>query len=143
MPYVANGPNTRQQKIATEPRHMIARGVSPMPSQPGVTLEADPSVHSGLPEPTEWIDDLLKEAFDKAKEPPALRLADILHEIVGTLTRYLYFPHPAIATLIACWIAMTYCFQEFRYSGYLAISVKQTRERENATSGTAERILKR
>lgn len=71
--------------------------------------------------PTDWIDEMLKEAFHKAQGQPPLRLADILHEIVSTLTRYVHFPQPAIAMLIACWIAMTYCFREFRYSGYLAI----------------------
>ncbi|MBX3348862.1 MAG: DUF3631 domain-containing protein [Nitrospira sp.] len=85
------------------------------------TSTDDPFIGATQPEPTDWIDALLKEAYAKAQDPPPIRLADILHEIVSTLAHYLYFPHPATAMLIACWIAMTYCFREFKYAGYVAI----------------------
>lgn len=95
-----------------------------MTLEPRVTLDADHSVDVGQPTPTDWIDVMLKEAFDKAQDVPLLRLADILDEIALTLTRYLYFPQPATAMLITCWLAATYCFRQFSYSGYLAIRSK-------------------
>lgn len=89
-----------------------------------VTLGADPSLEPVTATPMDWIDELLKEAFEMAQRPPALRLADLLDEIAFTLSRYLYFPHPATAMLIASWIAATYCFRGFSYCGYLAIRSK-------------------
>ncbi len=44
---------------------------------------------------------------------------------MNAVTQYLYFPHPATGTLLACWMATTYCFREFKYSGYLAIQSKE------------------
>jgi hypothetical protein len=66
-------------------------------------------------------EDALKEAIESTKQKPGLHLADLLEEIKYYLARYVYFPDPPVASLVACWIAMTYCFEEFYYSGYLAI----------------------
>lgn len=68
-----------------------------------------------------YYTDSNKEADQYLSQVPALRLADLIEEISTTLTRYIHFSNPMLATLLACWIAMTYCFEEFYYSGYLAI----------------------
>jgi hypothetical protein len=108
-----------------------------------VTLDTDGGINRVTQRPTDFIDEILKEAFDNAQEPPPLRLTDILHEIVNTLTQYLYFSQPATAMLIACWIAMTYCFREFRYSGYLAIQSSGPGKRQNPPAGTTECLFQR
>ena len=90
-----------------------------------VTCDAESSLVPLAPAPSDWIDDLLKEAFEKTQNPPDLRLTDLLEELAFTLSRYLYFPHPAAAMLIACWIAATYTYRTFTYCGYVAIHSKK------------------
>ncbi|WP_447599977.1 hypothetical protein [Nitrospira sp. Nam80] len=63
----------------------------------------------------------LQEAIKSAQESVGLRLADLLEEIKHYLTQFVYFPYPSVASLVACWVALTYCYEEFYYSGYLAI----------------------
>ena len=48
------------------------------------------------------------------------RLADLLDEIAHTITCYVKLPKKELAVLIALWLAGTYCYQLFRYFGYLA-----------------------
>jgi hypothetical protein len=55
------------------------------------------------------------------KEERPIYLADVLHEIVYYIQRYFSLPNPAIAMLIACWIANTYGYRAFRYVGYLTL----------------------
>jgi len=113
------GPHPAPTNIAD-----IDRGAFLMVLEHGVALHADCEINLSPQQPTDCIDDMLKEAFHSAQDPPPLRLADILQEIEGALTYYICFPHPAMATLIACWLAGTYCFREFSYCGYLAIRSK-------------------
>ena len=86
-----------------------------------VTLDAEPTMEVGDPEPPVWIDDILQEAYEQAQAPPPVRLADLLEDLAFHLSRYLYFPQPATAMLVACWLTMTYCFREFSYCGYVAV----------------------
>lgn len=51
--------------------------------------------------------------------PP--RLADLLDEIDVLVRRFVKLPNPALAMLLAVWIAGTYTFDRFRYCGYLAL----------------------
>ena len=70
-----------------------------------------------------------KEKFQAAgtattavQEPPLKpRLADLLDEIARTIKQFVKLPKPELAIVIALWIALTYCFQHFRYCGYLAL----------------------
>src|SRR5262249_32747122 len=50
-----------------------------------------------------------------------LPLAAIIAQIVDLLRLYISWPTPAIPTLIAVWTVGTYCFEVFRYFGYLAL----------------------
>jgi hypothetical protein len=50
-----------------------------------------------------------------------IRLEDLLETIETTLIRFIDFEDDALATVIACWIAQTYCYESFDYCGYLAI----------------------
>jgi Protein of unknown function (DUF3631) len=50
--------------------------------------------------------------------PP--RVADLLDETAHLIVKYVRLPAPALAVLVACWIALTYTYQRFRYCGYLA-----------------------
>ncbi len=54
-------------------------------------------------------------------EPQPARLADLLDELDGLIRRFVKLPNPALAVLIALWIAGTYSFHHFRYCGYLAL----------------------
>lgn len=53
--------------------------------------------------------------------PPTPRLADLLDEIDHTIRQYVKLPVLKLAVVIALWIALTYCFKQFRYCGYLAL----------------------
>jgi hypothetical protein len=52
---------------------------------------------------------------------PTPRLADLLDEIDHTIRQYVKLPVLKLAVVIATWIALTYCFEQFRYCGYLAL----------------------
>lgn len=54
-------------------------------------------------------------------QPPETRLGDLIEEIQTTLTRFIDFDDESLSTVIACWIAQTYCYECFDYCGYLAI----------------------
>ena len=86
--------------------------------------EATAVIVSSEQEPVDWVDELLREGYEQAQAPPPVRLADLLDELAFILRHYLYFPNPATTMLLPCWMAMTYCFQEFKYAGYLAIRSK-------------------
>ena len=64
----------------------------------------------------ELMDRLSKQMV---KAPPqdhsGLRLGDLIDAIVRILTKYVDFAHRDIPVLIACWIALTYCFEVFQY----------------------------
>jgi hypothetical protein len=51
----------------------------------------------------------------------AVRLAEMLDELESYIRKYSALPHPSVASLIACWIANTYTYEEFRYCGYLVL----------------------
>src|SRR5690348_14379431 len=51
--------------------------------------------------------------------PPCL--ADLLDESAHLILRYVRLPVPWLAVLVACWIALTYSYGNFRYCGYLAL----------------------
>jgi hypothetical protein len=59
-------------------------------------------------------------APDTTSEGNAPRLADLLDEVAHLILRYVRLPAPALAVLVACWIALTYTYERFRYCGYLA-----------------------
>lgn len=52
---------------------------------------------------------------------PTPRLADLLDEADHLLRQYVTLPKPDLAMLIAVWLAQTYCFDQFRYCGYLTL----------------------
>lgn len=54
-------------------------------------------------------------------EPAPPCLADLVDEIAATILRHALLPADEIATLVSLWIAGTYCFRGFRYTGYLAL----------------------
>ncbi len=56
-----------------------------------------------------------------ASPPLARRLADLLDEIASLIGKFVALPHPDLSLLVGCWIAQTYCFERFRYCGYLAL----------------------
>lgn len=68
-----------------------------------------------------YFNDSIFEAIEFAKQVPSKRVADTLEEISAALRTYIHFSDPSTAMLVACWIAMTYCFKDFYYSGYIAI----------------------
>ena len=49
------------------------------------------------------------------------RLADLLDEAAHLITRYAKLPFRELSVLVACWIALTYIYEHFRYCGYLAL----------------------
>jgi hypothetical protein len=53
--------------------------------------------------------------------PAPVRLADELEQIEALIHRYVKLSDPALAMLIAVWIANTYTFECFDYCGYLHI----------------------
>jgi hypothetical protein len=55
------------------------------------------------------------------RDEAVVRLANDLDTIVGMIQKYFSLPHPAVAMLIACWIANTYIYKAFRYVGYLTL----------------------
>ncbi|MCZ6801702.1 MAG: DUF3631 domain-containing protein [Nitrospirae bacterium] len=48
-------------------------------------------------------------------------LADLLEEISDLINKYVKLPHPSLGILLACWVALTYCYQNFQYCGYVAL----------------------
>jgi hypothetical protein len=52
---------------------------------------------------------------------PTIRLGDLIEEIENRLNHFVSLPQPALAAVVACWIANTYSYEEFRYCGYLAL----------------------
>ncbi len=54
-------------------------------------------------------------------EKDAPRLADLLDTIEQMISKYVLLPAPGLATLVAAWIAGTYCFELFHFYGYLAL----------------------
>lgn len=44
-----------------------------------------------------------------------------IRQIQRLIQQYVDFEAPQVATIIACWIIQTYCFELFRYCGYLSI----------------------
>jgi len=55
------------------------------------------------------------------EEQVPVRLADALEEIAALILRHVELSDPALAMLIAVWIANTYTFECFDYCGYLHI----------------------
>ena len=52
---------------------------------------------------------------------PSVQLADLIDEVEGLINKYVCLPDPMLAMLIAVWVALTYCFEQFHYCGYLAL----------------------
>jgi hypothetical protein len=52
---------------------------------------------------------------------PTDRLGDHIEEIERHINHYTRLPHPPLGLFLACWIANTYCFEEFRYCGYVGL----------------------
>jgi hypothetical protein len=52
---------------------------------------------------------------------PQPRLADLLDQIEGIITKYVRLPVPVLAMLLAVWIAGVYTFESFRTFGYVAL----------------------
>ena len=50
-----------------------------------------------------------------------VRVADEIEHIETTILEHCSLPHPALATLLACWIANTFMFKLFRYCGYISL----------------------
>lgn len=50
-----------------------------------------------------------------------LLLGDIIDQITQILHRYIKFEENGLATVIACWIIQTFCFEIFEYCGYVAL----------------------
>jgi hypothetical protein len=57
----------------------------------------------------------------KSDESIDVRLADELDTIVEQIQHYFSLPDPAVAMLMACWIANTHNYNAFRYTGYLTL----------------------
>lgn len=53
--------------------------------------------------------------------PPIPRLADLIDEMDRTIRQFVKLPVLKLAVVIALWIALTYCYPQFRYCGYLAL----------------------
>ncbi len=49
------------------------------------------------------------------------RLADLLDQVAHLIGTYTKLPANALSVLIACWVALTYIHDSFRYCGYLAL----------------------
>ena len=56
---------------------------------------------------------------ESQSKPP--RLADLLDEVDLVIRHYVKLPMAQLAMLIALWNALTYCYDRFRYCGYLAL----------------------
>ncbi|MGE0274204.1 MAG: hypothetical protein AB7G68_06620 [Nitrospiraceae bacterium] len=69
--------------------------------------------------------DAVKEPMKWTEQTPSIRLADLVEEITAYLLKYVHFPKPDIAPVIALWIVQTYCFEQFYYCGYIAIRSEQ------------------
>lgn len=54
-------------------------------------------------------------------KPLTPRLADILDKVDHVIRQFVRLPKPELAMLIATWITETYCYNRFRYCGYLAL----------------------
>jgi hypothetical protein len=49
------------------------------------------------------------------------QLGDLIDEMEHLINYYACLAHPSLGLFIACWIANTYCFEQFRYCGYMGI----------------------
>ena len=67
------------------------------------------------------LQELLRTPLGENGVTESQRLGDLIEHLVSTLTKYIDFPHRGLPYLIAFWITMTYCFESFQYSGYLAL----------------------
>ena len=52
---------------------------------------------------------------------PEPLLGDIIDQITNVLQRHIKFEEDGFATVIACWIIQTFCFEIFEYCGYVAL----------------------
>jgi hypothetical protein len=57
----------------------------------------------------------------ESSEYGPVRLGDVLDRISDLIQHYCLLPHPALAVLIASWVANTYTYKVFRYCGYLTL----------------------
>lgn len=79
---------------------------SPLPSDPAIQ---------------DYFLDRLGPALGIEEVPPSPRLADLLDQVAHLLNHFSRLPNPNLAVLIACWIGLTYCYELFRYCGFLAL----------------------
>src|SRR4029077_13525208 len=61
------------------------------------------------------------------QENPSIRLGDLIEEIETCLNHFITLPDSTLGIVVACWIANTYSYEEFRYCGYLALRSKTPR----------------
>ena len=54
-------------------------------------------------------------------EKQAPRLGDLIEEIEAFILKYVRLPSPELATLVACWCAATYAYEQFDTFGYIAL----------------------
>lgn len=52
---------------------------------------------------------------------PTTFLGDLIEDIENRLNHFVSLPQSSIAVVVACWIANTYSYEQFRYCGYLAL----------------------
>src|SRR5262249_44675993 len=70
----------------------------------------------------EWIDKnttLNSTTIQCLNAPPPL--ADLLDQTAHLILHYAKLPVSELAVLCACWVALTYTCEHFRYCGYLAL----------------------
>lgn len=112
----------------TEMKTSLNGGGDCSPPCPGHPSDDSPEASLvGASPPTESQGQL--EQTEEGGSPPPLeaeqnrdvRLGDELDVIVLQIQHYFKLPDPAVAMLMACWIANTHIYTAFRYTGYLTL----------------------
>ena len=67
------------------------------------------------------LEKVAKGQLNGEPQPVKPRLADVLDEMDHVIRHYVRLPVAQLAIVIALWIAGTYTFDRFRYTGYLAL----------------------
>ena len=69
-----------------------------------------------------FIDTYTPGASTRAVTPEQLPLlADLIERVEALIKKFVLLRDPALATVIACWAALTYLFERFYYCGYLSV----------------------
>lgn len=102
----------------------LDNGKEPKNSQDSATDQKPPNTYAMKeePMPTPTLEQIEQAAQETGYAfPPEPQLGDLIETIQSHLTRYIDFDEDSLATVIACWITLTYCYESFDYCGYLAI----------------------